>query len=354
MTQSLPSRYRIPILAGAAGLGLILALWLLRQALTPFFLAMVLAYLLAPAVAHLSRWMKRGKAVVAVTLGFVAAVGAALWLVIPYLLTQLDRLVSSIPQWKSGLEAKWGPWLEAHPWIKARLLQGMEGLDPMIVVKGAWGAGMDLLAGFLHAMSYLLVPLIVYYLLVEGPELLVTVDSLIPPRYRARIRRLMGAIHVRLGGYIRGQIAVTLAMAILQGIAFQVVGVPSAWLLGLIAGISNVVPYSPYLTALAPALIIAGLGGAGWGHLLLIALVFTGVQKIEAFYLTPVWVGRASKLHPLEVLVAILCFGFAFGIVGLILAIPLMIVVKVVLEMLIEDYKHHPWFEEATPQEPAP
>lgn len=354
MNPALTSRYRIPILAAAVGLGLVLALWLLRQAMTPFFLAMVLAYLLAPAVGHLSKWMKRGRAVTLVTLGFVAAVIAVLWVVIPYLLTQLERLVSSIPQWKSGLEAKWGPWLEAHPWIKTRLIQGLEGLDPMIVVRGAWGAGMDLLAGFLQAMSYLLVPIIVYYLLAEGPDLLVTVDGLIPPRYRERTRRLMGAIHVRLGGYIRGQIAVALAMAILQGIAFQVVGVPSAWLLGLIAGVSNVVPYSPYLTALTPALIISGLGGADWGHLLLIVLVFTGVQKIEAFYLTPVWVGRASKLHPLEVLAALLCFGFAFGIVGLILAVPLMVVVKVVLEMLIEDYKHHPWFGDADPREPEP
>lgn len=353
MTPPLATRYRIPILATAAGLGLILTLWLLRQALTPFFLAMVLAYLLAPAVAHLSRWMRRGLAVVLVTLGFVAAVVAVLWVIIPYLLAQLDRLLSSLPQWKIDLEAKWGPWLEVHPWIKGRLVQGLEGLDPMVLAKGAWGAGMDLLAGFLQAMSYLLVPIIVYYLLAEGPDLLVTVDGLIPPRYRERTRRLMGAIHLRLGGYIRGQIAVSLAMAILQGIAFQWVGVPSGWLLGLIAGISNVVPYSPYLTALAPALVISGLGGADWGRLLLIALVFTGVQKIEAFYLTPVWVGRASKLHPLEVLAAILCFGFAFGIVGLILAVPLMVILKVVLEMLVEDYRQHPWFEDGSPQEPG-
>jgi len=222
-----------------------------------------------------------------------------------------------------------------------------------MLVRGAWGAGMDLLAGFLHAMSYLLVPVIVYYLLAEGPHLLVTLDGLIPPRYRERTRQLLGAIHLRLGGYIRGQIAVAVAMAILQSLAYQMVGVPYAWLLGLIAGVSNVVPYSPYLTSLAPALIIAGLGGADWGRVLLIAAVFTGVQKAEALYFTPVWVGRASKLHPLEVLVAILCFGFAFGIVGLILAVPMMVVVKVVLEMLIADYQRHPWFEDAV-QGPAP
>ena len=68
------------------------------------------------------------------------------------------------------------------------------------------------------------------------------------------------------------------------------------------------------------------------------------MQKLEALYFTPVWVGRASRLHPLEVLLGILCFGFAFGLIGLIFAVPLMIVVKVVLEHLIDDYKQHPWF----------
>lgn len=339
------SRYRVPLAASAAALGLIIALWLLRKALAPFFLAMVLAYLLAPSVAYLARWMRRGRAVAVVMLGGLTLTALALRWGVPQLAAQLDRLITSVPAWKTALEARWGPWLEAHPAIKARLMQGLDGLDPMVLVKGLWGAGMDVLAGFLQAMTFLLVPVIVYYLLVEGPQLIDTVDGLVPPRFRGRIRDLAGSIHLRLGGYIRGQIAVALAMALLQSLAFQVVGVPYAWLLGLIAGVSNVVPYSPYLTALAPALIVAGLGGADWGRVCLIALVFTAVQKGEALYFTPVWVGRASRLHPLEVLLAILCFGFAFGLIGLVFAVPLMIIIKVVLEMLIADYKGHPWFE---------
>lgn len=340
------SRFQIPILAVIVALGLILAMWFLRRALTPFFLAMVLAYLMAPAVNGLSRWMKRRLAVLAVTLGFVMATLLAMRLLAPPLIAQVERMLASIPRWKTSLEVEWFPWLEAHPWIKARLVEGLEGLDTMMLVKGAWGAGMDLLAGFLQAMSYALVPIIVYYLLADGPSLLVGLDGLVPPRYRSRVRQNLGSIHQRLGGYIRGQIAVALTMAFLQGLAFQVVGVPYAWVLGVIAGVSNVVPYSPYLTSLIPALVIAVLGGEDPGRLVLIAAIFTAVQKVEALYLTPVWVGRASRLHPLEVLAAILCFGFAFGIVGLIFAVPLMIVIKVLLESLVEDYRSHPCFED--------
>jgi len=344
-------RYRVPVLASLAGLTLVVTFWLLRKALAPFFLAMVLAYLLAPAVERLSKHMKRGWAVALVGLGSLGLLGFLLQILVPLLMDQVDRLIAAIPTWQDALETRWGPWFTTHPWVREKIQLGLEGLDPMALLRGAWGAGVDLLGWFLQAMTLLLVPVIVYYLLTEGPELLEAMDTLIPPRYRERTRGLVGNIHQRLGGYIRGQIGVAATMALLQSIAFQLVDVPYAWLLGLVAGASNVVPYSPYLTALLPALIVAGLGGATGGHLLVIALVFTVVQKLEALYFTPVWVGRASRLHPLEVLLGILCFGFAFGLVGLIFAVPLMIVVKVVLEILIDDYKQHPWFVDGAGKE---
>jgi predicted PurR-regulated permease PerM len=185
------SRYRVPILATLVGLGLIVAFWMLRKALAPFFLAMVLAYLLAPSVELLSRRMKRGWAVVWVGIGALGALGCGIWLVVPLLMDQLDRLIASIPVWKSALEIRWNPWFDAHPWIRGRVQQGLEGLDPMVLLQGAWGAGVDLLGWFLQVMTLLLVPVIVYYLLVEGSELLEATDALVPPRHRARIRSLV-------------------------------------------------------------------------------------------------------------------------------------------------------------------
>ena len=114
--------------------------------------------------------------------------------------------------------------------------------------------------------------------------------------------------------------------------------------LSLLAGVSNVIPYSPYITALPLALLFSALDGAGPAHLLVLVLVFEGVQKVEGFYLTPVWVGKASGLHPLEVLLAIFCFGFTFGLVGLIFAVPLMIVAKALFRVLVASYKSTPWF----------
>jgi predicted PurR-regulated permease PerM len=345
-----PGRLRIPLGFLLPGLGALVALWFLRSALAPFFLAMVLAYLLEPAARRLSHRLGREWSAVLVILGFIVLLGLLLWAFVPPLVAQVERLINNLPAMRNRAGLRWGPWLQAHPIVQTKLAHGLESLDPMAFIKGLGIAGAGILTGFLQLMTLILVPLIVYYLLVEGHQLRLGIVALVPPRHLERVKALTAEMNLRLGGYIRGQLAVALVMSLLQGLAFQVMGVPYAWLLGLLAGFSNVVPYSPYLTALPPALLFAGLEGATGGHLLATALVFTVVQKSETVYFTPVWVGRASGLHPLEVLLAILCFGFAFGLVGLIFAVPLMIVSKVLGRALIAHYREHPWYLQDAPE----
>ncbi len=139
-------------------------------------------------------------------------------------------------------------------------------------------------------------------------------------------------------------------MALLQGLALTILGVPYGWLLGILAGLFTVIPYSSYLVGLAPALVLEMLQGASGPRLGAVALTFAAVQAVEGLYLTPVWVGRASKLHPLEVLLALVAFGHWFGLLGLLFAVPLMVTVKVVFRVLLEDYRQHPWFTETDGQ----
>lgn len=341
------NRGRVPLRFALVAAAALLALWLLRRALAPFFVAMVLAYLLGPLVDRLSRRLGRSWSVVAVMIGFVAVITGILMALGPWLVDQGERLVASLPRWKQALDARFLPWFQAHPAWQVRLEQGLDGLDPALLFRGLQATGGGVLGCFLDLLALILVPLILYYLLLEGSSLVHTLRDLAPPRHRERLDRMAAAIHQRLGGYIRGQAAVAAAMGVFHGLAFTILGVPYAWLLGLVAGISNVVPYSPYLTALPPALILAYLDASRGGHLLSIAAVFIAVQKVESFYFTPVWVGRASRLHPLEVLLALTAFGFWFGVLGLIFAVPLAVVLKVVLEEVLADYKAHPWFGDA-------
>ncbi|MDR3670476.1 MAG: AI-2E family transporter [Holophaga sp.] len=344
MSGDAAPRFGIPLSALIPALGALVALWFLRTALVPFFAAIVLAYLMQPLASRLARWLSRGWAAVFAILAFTLGFGLFIWALVPPFVAQMERLLASLPAWQAQAIQRWLPWFQAHPAVLAKLRQALEALDPVEFLNGARLAGAGLVAWFLELMTLVLVPLIVYYLLVEGPNLTRGLDELIPARFKARINGLAAEINNRMGGYIRGQLSVAAVMSLLQGLGFQILGVPYPWVLGLLAGVANVVPYSPYVTALPLALLFSALAGAGWAHLLLVVVVFELVQKAEAFYFTPVWVGRASGLHPLEVLLAMFCFGYAFGIFGLIFAVPLMIVAKTLCRALVAHYQAQPWF----------
>ncbi len=337
---------KVPLRYALVGLGAVVGLWLLRRALLPFFVAMVLAYLLGPLVSRLERKLGRTGAVVSVLVGFVATVAGLMAVLIPWLGMQVGHMVESLPRWRTALDTKVAPWLANHPELADRLRKAVQGVDPLWLIQELRTTGGGVLGWLLSLMALLLVPLILYYLLMEGPRLLDQSRTLVPLRHRDRVERMAAAVHDRLGGYIRGQIAVAATMALLHGIVLTFLGVPWSWLLALGAGAALFIPYTPYVIALPAALLLTYLEYGSTGRLGLVAIAFLTTQAFEGFYLTPVWVGRASKLHPLEVLLALLAFGAVFGLIGLIFAVPLMVVVKVALEELVRDYRAHPWFQE--------
>ena len=338
-------KLRIPLVILGALLLIALCLWILRVALAPFFAAVVFTYLIMPAHRFLKKRLGQGLSALTVIFIGLLAGALALWGIIALFEEQIRRLAASLPQLKVALETRLVPWLQGYPWIIQKIQSALENFDVVVFLRGVSGAGMGVAGWALQALSLALVPLIAYYMLIDGPRWLESMESLIPPRFRSEALCVMEEINKRLGGFIRGELLVIISMSLLQGLAFAILDVPYAWLLGLIAGVSNIVPYSPYVTAMPIAILLAAFEGAGWGKIAVIALTFFMVQKAEGFYFTPVWVGRASRLHPLEVLLALLCFGFAFGLLGLIFAVPLMIVFKVIGKKLIEMYRAHPWFE---------
>ena len=335
---------RLPLRFLFAGLGFVVALWFLRHALAPFFVALVAAYLLDPLVARLERHMRRPWAVTLVLLLTVLVAGWALMAFIPWMADQIKHVVANLPAWQDAWTKRAGPWMADHPWMTSKLRMAAETLAPADLMESLRRTGGGLLGFVLGLLELILVPLILYFLLMEGRAMLAEANALIPPRYRPRADHMLTTIHTRLGGYIRGQMSVAVVMSALQGIAFALLGVPYAALLGLVAGLSTFIPYSPYVTALPPALVLMYLGGGRGPELLLVAIVFIAVQKVEALFLTPVWVGRASRLHPLEVLLALVVFGTWFGVLGLAFAVPLMVVAKVAWEDLFKDYQASPWY----------
>jgi predicted PurR-regulated permease PerM len=169
-------------------------------------------------------------------------------------------------------------------------------------------------------------------------------DQLVPPRFRPTSNLLLYQINIVLSTYVRSQLLIALAMGVLYAAGFFLLQVPLAVTLGFLTGLLNFVPYLGTLTGLGLSLAFLALNGAGLPQLLALLLVFVLVQSIEGYYLTPKLLGSHLDLHPLLVLVGLMIGGNLFGLLGVILAIPLLATALVLLRFLLASYRQSSFY----------
>jgi predicted PurR-regulated permease PerM len=136
-------------------------------------------------------------------------------------------------------------------------------------------------------------------------------------------------------------------MGALYSIGFLALRVPLALTLGMLSGLLNFIPYLGTLTGLALSISFVALDGGGIGRLSAVALVFIVVQSIEGYYLTPKLLGSRLHLHPMSVLVGLMIGGSLFGLLGIILAVPVIAIAKVLLGFLEEIYRQSEFYRRA-------
>lgn len=183
----------------------------------------------------------------------------------------------------------------------------------------------------------LMAPIIAFYLLVDLPHIRRVVESLIPEDRKAEALLVGRRLNRTIGGYFRGQLLVATIVGILSGIGMAAIGLPFWIVVGVIAGVTNMIPMiGPWIGAI-PAVVIAltmeDLSTAIWA-----AVILAGVQQIDNNWISPVIMQRAVKLHPAVVMLALLAGGTLLGFVGLLLAVPLVAVLKVILGHLWRTY----------------
>jgi predicted PurR-regulated permease PerM len=196
------------------------------------------------------------------------------------------------------------------------------------------GGGLTTLAGVIGGLSGLAVgllqvvivfalgPVIAFYMLVDLPRLGRWVRGLIPPRHRDEAIEVALRLHNVVGGFIRGQLLVALFVGVATSIGLAVVGLPFWLLIGVIAGLTNLIPLLGPLVAGALGLSIA-LVNDGIGLALLVLVVMVVVQQVDNHVVSPVVMGRHVQVHPLVVLLALVVAGTVYGLLGLLIAVPL-------------------------------
>jgi putative heme transporter len=228
---------------------------------------------------------------------------------------QLPRLIDNVKGWLGDLQYFFGRWGAEVSAPKADNVQGLAGAvlgNALRVTTGAVGAVVELLA----------ILVIAAYLVIDAKEIGHALVALLPPAHRPTATRLAPAVLSRIGGYVRGQIVSSVCVGILIAIALSVLGVRYALLIGALAAVFNVVPF----VGATLAAVLATLSALNDGIVLAaVALaVMVACQTVEGKVLAPYFVGRATGLHALAVLLALLAGFHLAGLIGGLVGVPLL------------------------------
>lgn len=331
----------------AIGLVAALVLWLLAPVLTPFVIGAVLAYVLQPAVGVLGRRrVPRLAAVIVVETVALLVTLALLLLLVPVLARELPLLKAQLPPLLDRLDQTLAPWLlqfdirvnfdvaSLKAWL-AGLLDANAGDWFGAALNSARIGGSVLLSVVGNAV---LVPVVLFYLLLDWPRLMQQLRTLVPPRLRASSDGFLGECDRMLGQYLRGQLVVMVTLAVYYSVGLGLAGFDLALPVGVFTGLAVAIPYVGFGLGLALALLAALLQFASIKGLLMVAAVYGLGQLLEGFVLTPRLVGERIGLTPLAVIFALLAFGQLFGFVGVLVALPASAVAVVALRRARAHY----------------
>jgi len=356
--------------------------WLMRPVFGLFVGSLAAAYLLDPVVDRFEArgWSREaGIGVLAVTATLISL--ALLGVVIPAVALEVQDLAVAIPGYlavMSGwyeqsvqqIEAATGTELpdtfgavvanlqaellhaqpvEATPEAAGGIAGALKSAAPNVgktvasFVTSALAGGLSFV---LAVVNLALVPIFVFYLLRDWDRLVGAVDQMVPPRHRARVRRLASEIDQRTASFVRGQLTVCAVLAVLYSLGLLFTGIDMAIAVGVTSGLLFIVPYLGTVVGIVAASVLAlvkfGLSGALIG----VWATFAIVQLIEGMLLTPRIMGEQVGLHPLVVMMALLVGGDLLGIWGMLVAIPITAAGQVLLFEWIGGYRKSGFFED--------
>ncbi len=325
-----------------AGVALLAFLYAVRAVLLPFVLGIAIGYFLDPVADRLERLsLPRALAALVTLAGFFLLGGVLLGAFWPLFKAQFLDLVAALPGLLARLEVfyrdilaswagqlqEWGIVTSGHDLGGTLLTEiggRLGGLAREVLLSGM---------AFLNLLGLLLItPVVAFYLLKDWDRITAGILTLVPEDRRERWLVIAGDVDRVLSGFVRGQLLVMAADAVLYATGWLAIGLPYALVLGLLAGLLAIVPFLGPLFALLTALAVA-LGSWGVDPPMLAAVVgvFLLVQAIEGSVLSPRLVGSQVGLHPVLVLFAVFAGGELAGVLGVFLAVPVAAVALVLL-----------------------
>ncbi|MEL0297129.1 MAG: AI-2E family transporter, partial [Gammaproteobacteria bacterium] len=343
MTGDMTHQSKSWLIAGAASI--IALVWLLSPILTPFFLGLLIAYLGQPVVDRLSRTGRsRTTGVLFVFLMVTIILCGLLLLALPQLFSELADLIQRAPAivdyLSERIEVRLGALLGAGALdaFDAKMLKDWMSdwgqIRRMLVAGGKelFASGAALFGALATAA---LTPVVAFYFMRDWPELIAGTRRLIPKSVLPRAGALASECDSILTGFFAGQFMVMLALATIYSVGLLALGVKGGLAIGVIAGLLSIVPYLGGVIGLTIGLLSALYQFQDWFHPSMVLLVFMVGQVIESTVLTPWLVGDRIGLHPVAVIFALMAGGQLFGLVGVLIALPVAAVIVVALKQVL-------------------
>lgn len=320
-------------------LALVFIIYRFSQIISPLVIAVILAYVLNPPVRFLTTRAKlsRTLAVASVYLALIVILGLVLLSFVPSLIQQ----VMSINVDFQDIVEDVSTFFEQPLFIfgfSIDLLEVYKEVSGTLqnIVSPLASRTVSFLIGLASGFAWLIFVLIVsFYLLKDLGKLGRSLDNVVPEEYREEIRWLVGEIDVVWNAFFRSQLILCIVVGTLVGVIMRVVGVRNALILGIMAGVLEIIPNIGPTIAAIPAVLIAYFQGStylplssGWFALLVIG-IYVVIQQVENNILVPRIIGRSLNLHPLVVIIGAIAGASLAGILGIFLAAPILATLRI-------------------------
>ncbi len=318
-------------------------IWHARGALTPFLIGAILAYLLAPVVEFVHRTMRlpaqfsslsRALSVIITYVAVAAVMVVAGYYLIPPLISQTNQFIDNVPDYVTEVQAELNRLNNFYEQnvpdaVRTNIEGNLDSVGSQVAtaVRAAMQvtvSAVGTLIGFVAGLAVL--PLWLFYVLKDQRRGMMWFYNLWPDSWRADVRAVVGIIDRILAAYIRVQLFLGILIGVTTGVAMWLIGLKQAIVLGLFAGIFELVPVlGPWLAFLTAALVTLATDP---NKLLLVGLAFLGIQQLENTFLVPKLQGDALRLNPAVIMMLLVIGGALWGLFGLIVIVPVTAVVR--------------------------
>jgi len=327
-------------------------LFLIKTAILPLLIGIIIAYMLIPVVKLLRRRMRKIFAVTITYLLFLSIIFVFLFFIIPLVIEQFKIFIAKVPFFLEGITDFLNNFLKTNSMLKnfeniigKDLLPSNSQEITQYILNGFNLANINIfqratsvtITAFNVILNFVIGPVLGFYILKDTDIIVSTFIKIIPPKYKKHSAILLGKINNVFGKYVRAQLLVSLIVGTLCTVILLILKVDFAILLGFSAGIFNLIPFLGPLAGAVPAALIALYVSPL--KALLVVILFVAVHQIDNYFISPNIMKHEVGVHPGLIIFSLIAGGAIFGWLGLLLAVPTVAIIQEVLRYYLIEKK---------------